>query len=108
MSAPRRAKRFLSAEQKYDLWVRMLTGQLTASDAAAEVGVDRSTIVRIKAMARDGALSALAAKPGRSNVKKSAAEIEADELRREVERLTSTVVDQAVELTLLRGKTSWG
>jgi len=50
----------------------------------------------------------LAAKPGRSNVKKSAAEIEADELRREVERLTSTVVDQAVELTLLRGKTSWG
>jgi len=31
MSAPRRAKRFLSAEQKYDLWVRMLTGQLTAS-----------------------------------------------------------------------------
>jgi hypothetical protein len=25
----RRAKRFLTAEHKYDLWVRMLTGQLT-------------------------------------------------------------------------------
>jgi hypothetical protein len=29
----RRPKRFLTAEQKYDLWVRMLTGQLTQGDA---------------------------------------------------------------------------
>ena len=29
-----RAKRYLSAEQKYDLWVRMLTGQLTTVQAA--------------------------------------------------------------------------
>ena len=29
----RRKKRFLSAEQKYDLWVRMLTGQLTTVQA---------------------------------------------------------------------------
>ncbi len=44
MTSTRRPKRFLSAEQKYDLWVRMLTGQITPSDAAAEAGVDRSTI----------------------------------------------------------------
>lgn len=38
MPEPRRAKRFLTAEQKYDLWQRMLTGQLTTVDAAAEAG----------------------------------------------------------------------
>ncbi len=42
MSTPRRAKRFLTTEQKYDLWQRMLTGQITAMQAAAEAGVDRS------------------------------------------------------------------
>ena len=44
MTSTRRAKRFLSAEQKYDLWVRMLTGQINQTDAAAEAGVDRTTI----------------------------------------------------------------
>lgn len=45
MAAPRRSKRLLTAEQKYDLWQRMLTGQITTVDAAAEAGVDRSTVM---------------------------------------------------------------
>ena len=36
MSETRRAKRFLTAEQKYDLWLRMLTGQITTAQAAAD------------------------------------------------------------------------
>ena len=52
MSTPRRAnQRFLTAEQKYDLWQRMLTGQITTVAAAAEAGVDRSTVM---AFAQDG------------------------------------------------------
>ena len=43
MSAPdRKPKRLLTAEQKYDLWVRMLAGQVTEAQAAAEACVDRS------------------------------------------------------------------
>ncbi|WP_419946617.1 hypothetical protein [Candidatus Poriferisodalis sp.] len=38
----RRPRKMLTAEQKYDLWVRMLTGQITQAEAAAEAGVDRS------------------------------------------------------------------
>ncbi len=60
MSTPRRAKRFLTAEQKYDLWQRMLTGQLTTVQAAAEAGVDRSTVMTMRKTARDGATAALA------------------------------------------------
>lgn len=108
MTTPRKPKRFLTAEQKYDLWVRMLTGQLSQADAAAEVGVDRSTIVKLRGVARDGAIAALqSSKPGKR--KQSAAEAsEAAALRAEVARLERTVLEQAIELAVLRGKSSWG
>jgi transposase len=108
VSATRRAKRFLTAEQKYDLWVRILTGQVTQSDAAAEAGVDRTTIATLRKVARDGAIAALqAARPGQRKVSVQEAS-ELAKLRAEVDRLGSVVIDQAVELAVLRGKSSWG
>ncbi len=107
MSQQRKPKRFLSGEQKYDLWLRMLTGQLSQADAAAEAGVDRSTISNLRKSARDGAIAALSARPGRS--KASAAErSEVAGLRAEVARLQATIVEQAIELAMLRGKAPWG
>src|SRR5690606_23783741 len=107
-SGPRKAKRFLTAEQKYDLWVRMLTGQITVADAAVEAGVDRSVITRLRAVARDGAIAALqASKPGRPRQSRLEAS-EAAALRAEIDLLQSTVVEQAVELAVLRGKSRWG
>ena len=65
----RRAKRFLTAEQKYDLWVRILTGQVTQAHAAAEAGVDRTMIATLRQVARDGAIAALqASRPGQRKV----------------------------------------
>ncbi len=108
MTTPRKPKRILTPEQKYDLWVRMLSGQLSQADAAAEVGVDRTTVTRLRAVARDGAIAALSAsKPGKP--KQSRAErTRIAELETEVARLQSTIVEQAVELALLRGKALWG
>jgi transposase len=106
MPEPRRAKRFLTAEQKYDLWQRMLTGQLTTVAAAAEAGVDRTTIMTLRKAARDGAIAALQSRPGRP--KQSRAETtELAQLRAEVARLSSVIVEQAIELAALRGKASW-
>jgi transposase-like protein len=107
VTSTRRAKRFLSAEQKYDLWVRMLTGQINQTDAAAEAGVDRTTIAHLRKLARDGAIAALTARPGRAKVSPAEA-LELAKLRFEVDRLGGVVIDQAIELTALRGKTSWG
>src|SRR5437867_3708690 len=107
MGSTRRPKRFLSAEQKYDLWVRMVTGQLTAVDAAAEAGVDRSTIMTLRKVAKDGAIAALqASKPGRRPSAQEVSEVAG--LKAEVARLQGVIVEQAVELAALRGKTSWG
>ncbi len=104
MSNPRRAKRFLTAEQKYDLWQRMLTGQITTVAAAAEAGVDRSTIMTLRKTAKDGAIAALqASRPGRP--KQSRAESsEIAKLTAEITRLQDTIVEQAIELAALRGK----
>jgi transposase len=108
VSVTRRPKRFLTAEQKYDLWVRILTGQITQSDAAAEAGVDRTTIATLRKVARDGAIAALqASRPGQRKMSAEEAS-ELAKLRGEVDRLGAVVIDQAVELAVLRGKSSWG
>jgi transposase-like protein len=108
MSSTRRAKRFLTAEQKYDLWQRMLTGQLTTAAAAAEAGVDRSTVMTLRKTARDGAIAALqASRPGRPKANR-VEQTEIARLTAEVTRLQATIVEQAVELAALRGKAAWG
>ncbi len=109
MSSPgRKPKKLLTAERKYDLWVRMLTGQAAQAQAAAEAGVDRSVISRLRAVARDGAIAALgASRPGRSRRSRAEA-TEAAVSRAEVERLGRTVVEPAVEQAVLRGRTWWG
>ena len=51
----RRAKRFLSPSQKYEIWLQLVSGETTISEAADQVGVDRSTIMRLRTIAKDGA-----------------------------------------------------
>ncbi len=86
----------------------MLTGQLTAAAAAAEAGVDRSTVMTMRKTARDGAIAALqASRPGRPKTSRAEA-TEVAGLRAEVTRLSAVIVEQAIELAALRGKGSWG
>lgn len=58
----RNLKRFLTPWQKYDLWLQLVRQEVTM---AVPAEVDRSTIVRIRQVTADSALSILAAsKPG--------------------------------------------
>ena len=104
----RRPKRFLSAEQKYEMWVKILIGELTTKQAAAEAGVDRSTIMTMRKTAKDGAIAALqASRPGKPRLDAREAS-ELAQLRAENARLQATIVEQAIELVALRGKATWG
>ena len=108
MATPRRQKRFLTAEQKYDVFVRVLTGQITQGAVATELGVDRTVVTRIRTVARDGAIAALqASRPGKATVNR-VERTELVEARAEISRLERTVIEQAVELGVLRGKSGWG
>jgi transposase len=102
----RRAKGFLSPTEKYELWLQLATGELSQSEAAERFGIDRSTVMRIRQVAKQGALEALAAsKPGVRPAREDAALAAA---RAEIQRLGEAVKEQAIELMLLRGKSRWG
>lgn len=104
--AGRRTKRFLSPSQKYEIWLQLLRQEVTIAEAAAQQHVDRSTIMRIRTVAKEGALAALAeSKPG---VKARERDWELELAKAEVARLSETVTQMAVKLTLVEGKGGWG
>jgi transposase-like protein len=104
-----RRKRTLSAEEKYQIWQQLLTGELTQRQAAEQWNVDPTTIMRIRRIGREGALSALAqSRPGVRAGGSGAQDAELQAARAEIARLEETVKEQAIELVALRGKTRSG
>ena len=102
----RRTKRFLSPSQKYEIWLQLLRQEMTISEAADRFEVDRSTIMRIREVARQGALEALAtSKPGVQPTKR---DLELEAARAEAARLGETLKELAVRLLLVEGKGRWG
>ncbi len=98
----RRRKRVLSAQEKYQIWLQLLTGEVSQRDAAEQWGIDPTTIMRIRKVAKEAALAGLAAsKPG---VRRQAEDAELAAARSEIARLEETVKEQAIELVVLRGK----
>jgi len=96
----------LSAAQKYELFVSVLTGQATQREAAEKYGVDRSTVVTACRTAKQGALDALAsAVPGRPGMTVEQAALA--DAKAEIERLRATITEQAIALHLHEGKASW-
>lgn len=104
--AGRRSKRFLSPSQKYEIYLQLVRQEVTIAEAAEQQQVDRSTIMRIRTVAKEGALTALAAsKPG---VGAKARDYELEAAKAEIARLSEACKELAVKLTLVEGKGSWG
>jgi transposase len=102
----RRAKRFLTPLQKYEIWLQLVRGETSVAEAADRYGVDRSTIMRLRTVAKDGALQALAeSRPGVQPAKRDA-ELEA--ARAEAARLGEALKELTVRLLLVEGKGRWG
>ncbi len=92
--------------QKYEIWLQLVRGEVTVAEVAAQQQVDRSTVLRIRMVAKEGALAALAAsKPG---VQAKARDYELELAKAEVARLSEAVKEMAVKLTLVEGKGGWG
>jgi transposase len=105
-TAKRRVKRFLSPSQKYEIWLQLVRQESTVAEVAAAQQVDRSTIMRIKTVAKEGALAALAAsKPGAGSKQR---DYELEAAKAEIARLSEACKELAVKLTLVEGKDGWG
>lgn len=101
-----RKRRRLSAAEKYEIYVSVVTGQETQRQVADRFGVDRSVVVLACKTARQGALDALAASvPGRPGQRGQDAALAAAQV--EIERLRATVTEQAIALHLHEGKGVW-
>ncbi len=101
-----RRKRFLSPSQKYELWVGLLRGEFTTREAADRAGVDRSTIMRVREVAKQGALDALAS--SRPGVRANGPDPELAEAKAEIARLSEALKEMGVRLMLAEGKERWG
>lgn len=101
-----RRRRYLTAAEKYQVWLEVISGQGTQREIADKWGLDRSTVTHIVKTARESALRGLAAsRPGRPG--KSPEEAALEDARGEIGRLKATLCAQAIELHLVRGKDSW-
>lgn len=62
----RRRRRRLTPAEKYQVWLEVVTGQGTQREIADKWGIDRSTVVHIMKLAKEGAMGRLASsRPGR-------------------------------------------
>jgi transposase len=96
----------LTPVQKYEIWLQLVRQETTIAEAADRVGVDRSTIMRLRTVAKDGVLAALAeSKPGVQQAKR---DVELEAARAEAARLGEAVKELAVKLMLIEGKGRWG
>lgn len=57
----RRAKKLLAPTVQYEIWMQLVRGETTVNAAAEAAGVDRSTIMKLRRVAKEGALAALSA-----------------------------------------------
>jgi transposase len=107
-TGPRRrhGKRFLSPSEKYEIWLSLIRGEYTIAAAAERSGVDRSTIMKLRSVARQGALEALAqSKPG---VRASGGpDPELAAAKAEIARLSDALKEMGVRLMLAEGKGRW-
>jgi transposase-like protein len=105
--AGRRRKRFLTPQQKYEIFMQLVRREATIAEAADQAGVDRTTVMKLRTVAKQGALDALAA--SRPGVRTSnGVELELAAARAEIERLGEALKEMGVRLMLLEGKGRWG
>ena len=101
----RRRKRFLTPSEKYEIWIALLRGECTTREAADRAGVDRSTIMKLRQVAKQGALDALAA--SRPGVKAGGKDPELAAAEAEIARLSEALKEMGVRLMLHEGKGRW-
>src|SRR3954463_3106790 len=102
----RRGKRFLSPSEKYEIWTSLVRGEYTIAAAAERAGVDRSTVMKLRSVARQGALEALAASKtgGKAG---TGPDPELAAARAEIARLSEALKEMGVRLMLDEGKGRW-
>ena len=103
-SSGRRRPTKLSPETKWEIFLAVTSGDLTQADAARKWAVDVSTIITSRRTVKDAALAALSRRPGRPAKERNWS---LEQAREEIAQLTEAIKVQAIELSIVRGKSGW-
>jgi len=104
--AGRRSKKFLTPLEKYEIFLQLVRQEVTVAEAAQQWQVDRSVIMRIRTVAKEGAIEALSnSRPGKQRTER---DWELELARADAARLGEALKEMAVKLTLIEGKGRWG
>jgi hypothetical protein len=93
------------ASQKYEIWLPLIRQEVTIREAAEQQQVDRSTIMRIRTVAKEGALAAFAGSKPRVQSRQSDFELEA--AKAEIARLSEAGQADGRPAHPGRGKGGW-
>ena len=99
-------RRYLSAEKKFQIYLETQRPDQPVGEILRREGMFSTDLARIRQQVREGALQRLSAKPGRK-VELVSAEAH-EKLKADLEAKERALADLAVELTILRKKTSGG
>ena len=103
---PRRKRRFLSAEKKYQIFLEAQNKDAPVGEILRREGIYSTDLTRIRNKVKEGALEHLSRRPGVQH--KTVSKNQYNALKMELEEKERTLADQAVELAILRKKTNGG
>lgn len=105
MREPVRKRRNLSAEEKYQIFLEASRGEVPIAEVLRKWAIHSSDLQRIRETVRQGALKEFRSRKSRKPLV-SAQEVE--QVRAEKIRLEQTLIEQSVELMLLKKSVNGG
>ena len=105
--SPNTKRRLLSAEKKFQIYLEAQSSDRPIGELLRREGLYSTDLARIRQQVKEGALQRLSAKPG----KKKPGQVDAEAyeaIKGELQEKERAMADQAVELAILRKKTSGG
>lgn len=103
---PRRKRRFLSSEKKYQIFLEAQKKDAPVGEILRREGIYSTDLTRIRNKVKEGALEHLSRHPGAQH--KTVSKNQYDTLKMELEEKERALADQTVELAILRKKTNGG
>ena len=105
---PGKKRRLLTADKKFQIYLEAQDPTIPVGEILRREGLFSTDLARIRQQVKEGALLRLSVKPGRAKEQPNVSAEAYEALKNELQQKERALADQAVELAILRKKTSGG
>jgi len=107
-NGPGKKRRLLTADKKFQIYLEAQDATIPVGEILRREGLFSTDLARIRQQVKEGALLRLSVKPGRAKEQPNVSAEAYEALKNELQQKERALADQAVELAILRKKTSGG